>query len=102
MLTADFLAEFKRATETRWSERSIDPALYGFQFQPGTRWNPSLSDEGIAETEPALALIFPRDFRTFLQEMSGTDQPTLLSTATAVNRRGSLGGCIAIPERRKS
>lgn len=77
MLSGDFLAEFKRATETRWSERSIDPTLYGFQFQQGTRWNPGLSDKEIAQTEHALALVFPRDFRTFLQEMNGTDKPTL-------------------------
>jgi hypothetical protein len=66
MLTGDFLAEFKRATETRWSEQPIDPTLYGFQFQRGTRWNPGLSDKEIAEAEDALVLVFPQDFRTFL------------------------------------
>jgi hypothetical protein len=39
MLSAGFLAEFKRATEARWREAAINPTLYGYQFQRGTRWN---------------------------------------------------------------
>jgi hypothetical protein len=77
MLTGDFLAQLKRTTETRWSRRFIDPTLYGFQFQRGTRWNPGLLDKEIAEAEHALALVFPHDFRTFLQGMNGTDKPTM-------------------------
>jgi hypothetical protein len=33
MLSSDFLAEFKRATEGKWHEQPIDPNIYGFQFQ---------------------------------------------------------------------
>src|SRR5215510_1261303 len=77
MLSSDFLAEFKRVTELNWSTCSIDPRLYGFQFQPGTRWNPGLSDQKITEYEKVLGIQFPNDFRALLSFMNGTDLPTL-------------------------
>ena len=76
-LNMDFLNEFKRATEAKWNTQSIDPAVYGFQFQPGTRWNSGLSDEGIAEYQGAVGVKFPLDFKTFLRTMNGTSLPTL-------------------------
>jgi hypothetical protein len=77
LLDHKFLEEFKRATEEKWSRRSIDPTVYGFQFQPGTRWNPGLSNDKIAEYETVLGVRFPHDFRTFLGAVNGTDVPTL-------------------------
>ena len=77
MFDRNFLPEFKRATEERWAERPIDPSVYGFQFQPGTRWNIGLSREEIVEYEAVLAVSFPHDFRDFLGAMNGTDLPTL-------------------------
>jgi hypothetical protein len=77
MLDLDFLTAFKRETEETWSTRSIDPAGYGFQFQRGTRWNPGLTDDMVAEYEHALGVGFPRDFRAFLGTVNGTDLPTL-------------------------
>jgi hypothetical protein len=77
MVSHDFLAEFKRATEEKWSQQSINPTVSGFQFQRGTRWNPGLSDDKIAEYENALEVRFPLDFRAFLRVMNGTDIPTL-------------------------
>jgi len=77
MLNRDFLIKFKTATETRWSEKSIDPTLYGFQFQQGTRWNAGLSDEMIHDYENVLKVRFPDDFKALLREMNGTDLATL-------------------------
>jgi hypothetical protein len=77
MLNTKFLTDFKRATEKKWSERSINPILYGFQFQQGTCWNPGMRDEQIAEYEAVLKIIFPYDFKSFLRVMNGTDIPTL-------------------------
>jgi hypothetical protein len=77
MLTSEFLAEFKRVTEAGWHERQIIPHIYGFQFQQGTRWNPGLSEDKIAEYEKVLGVSFPHDFRAFLRAMNGTDLPTL-------------------------
>jgi len=77
MLSSEFLAEFKRATEAKWRERPINPHISGFQFQPGTRWNLGLSDDKIAEFEGLLGTQFPHDFRVLLRAMNGTDLPTL-------------------------
>jgi hypothetical protein len=77
MLDSDFLAKFKRSTEAKWSERSINPTLFGFQFQRGTRWNSGLSEEQIAEYEGVIAVTFPNDFGAFLRVMNGTDTPTV-------------------------
>jgi hypothetical protein len=77
MLDSDFLAEFRQATEAEWHMKSINSKIYGFQFQRGTRWNPGLSGEGIADYERTLSVRFPNDFRAFLREMNGTDLPTL-------------------------
>jgi hypothetical protein len=77
MLISGFLAEFKRATEAKWTKCSINPTLYGFQFQSGTRWNPGLSEEEIEQYESTLSVQFPHDFKAFLRAMNGTDLPTL-------------------------
>lgn len=77
LLSSVFLAEFKRVTEPTWRNRAINPQVYGFQFQPGTRWNPGLPDEQIAAYEGLLGVRFPRDFHAFLRVMNGTDLPTL-------------------------
>jgi hypothetical protein len=77
MISTDFLTEFKRATETKWRGKSIDPTICGFQFQRGTRWNEGLSDEMVSEYEMVLRVRFPYDFKAFLREMNGTDLTTL-------------------------
>jgi len=77
MLSGDFLREFKKVTEDQWKKKSIDPRLYGFQFQQGTRWNAGLSEGIIAEYEGVLEAQFPDDLRAFLHELNGTDLPTL-------------------------
>ncbi len=66
MLNRDFLPQFKKITELTWSQQSIDPAVYGFQFQCGTRWNPGLSDKEIEDYENVLRVQFPLDLRAFL------------------------------------
>jgi hypothetical protein len=85
MLSSDFLLEFKRSAEKKWREQPINPHIYGFQFQPGTRWNESMSDEKIAEYENVLGARFGHDFRAFVRAMNGTDLPTL-------NIYGNCGG----------
>jgi len=46
-------------TRRLWHEKPIDPHISGFQFQTGTRWNPGLSDEKIAEFEDVLGIQVP-------------------------------------------
>lgn len=77
MIDSDFLSELKNATEMLWSSQTINPSIYGFQFQRGTRWLPGLSDQQIIAYEDVLSTKFPLDFRTVLSAMNGTDLPTL-------------------------
>jgi hypothetical protein len=77
MLSREFLAEFKRATEAKWHGRPINPNIYGFQFQQGTHWNPGLLEDKISDYENLLGVRFPHDFRALLRAMNGTDLPTL-------------------------
>jgi hypothetical protein len=77
MISGDFLTWFKAATEAKWTRSSINPGIYGFQFLPGTRWNPGLSDAAVREYEEVLDARFPNDFRAFLRFANGTDRETL-------------------------
>jgi hypothetical protein len=77
MIDRDFLLNFKRVTESHWQNAIIHPDIYGFQFQPGTKWNPGLPPNAITEYEDVLQVRFPHDFRAMLAFMNGTDLPTL-------------------------
>ena len=78
-LTDDFLDNFKLSTETKWRTQrlNLDPTLYGFQFRPGTRWNPGLPEAAIQEYQNLVGLRFPYDLFAFLRKMNGTDLPTV-------------------------
>lgn len=76
MLTREWLDQFKRGTETKWATTELNPVTYGFQFQPGTKWNPGLSDDEIITLEEEFQVRLPDDFRLMLSFMNGTDLPT--------------------------
>lgn len=77
MTKLDFFASFRVATEEHWRETQIRDQIWGFQIQPGTRWNPGLSNEEISEYELAIDVHFSTEFRAYLQEMNGTGKPSL-------------------------
>ncbi len=92
MLSNDFLLSFKRETEERWSKTLIDPTIYGFQFQAGTRWNPGLSERQVAAYEMEIGIQFPLDFKRFLRAMNGTDLSTLnIYGGSGEPARGRIG-----------
>lgn len=56
----DFLLDFRRDTEERWSVQELDPNVYGFQFVKGTKWNVGLSDREIGRVaQPLLSVLIP-------------------------------------------
>jgi hypothetical protein len=77
ILDHQFLLEFRRKTEAHWESAQISPELYGFQFQPGTRWNSGLTDAEIETYESTLNVRFPNDFKSLLRVINGTDLPTI-------------------------
>jgi hypothetical protein len=92
MLSEEFLCELKRKTEENWRARSINPTIYGFQFQPGTGWNPGLSNEQILAYERAVGVTFPFDLKALFRVMNGTDLPTLnIYGGSGYPKRESVG-----------
>ncbi len=84
MLDIDSVLAFKAASETKWRNTSVKGSTWGFQIQAGTRWNPGLTDQVIAQYEVAVGASFHPDFKIFLRCMNGTDIP-------AIDVRGSGG-----------
>jgi hypothetical protein len=82
--SADFYSQFRRASEERWQNISIQPQIRGYQIQPGTRWNSGLSEDDLARYEREVDIRFPPELCAFLREMNGTDKP-------ALDIRGSSG-----------
>ncbi len=79
-----FFIWLKSESERFWKKTKIHPAIYGFQIQKRTKWNPPLDDVQIREYETELGFGFPEIYRTFLKHMNGTDKP-------AVNVYGKSG-----------
>lgn len=77
MISKAFLQRFKLQTEHYWAQREINPIVYGFQIQRGTRWNDGLTETEITDYEGVLNVRFPEDFRLMLSVMNGTDLPTI-------------------------
>lgn len=93
---ADF-EEIKRRTEAVWAGASLRPGIYGFQIQPGTRWNPGLRPDEIDAYERALGVRFPASFRCMLSVMNGTDLPTLNLYGTSEHPAREGVGVYAYP-----
>lgn len=87
-----FLGEFKRRTESRWEHEDINPSIYGFQFQRGTRWNRGLTEGEIETYQAVLGVQFPNDFNHMLRLMNGTDLPTVnIYSSSGKPQRISVG-----------
>ena len=73
----EFLAFFKSETETTWQHKQLNPAIFGYQIQNGTRWNSGLTEAQVSNYESDLEVQFPHDFKRLLRYMNGTDSPSM-------------------------
>jgi hypothetical protein len=88
----EFLLKFKHQTESRWEHEDINPGIYGFQFQRGTRWNRGLTEADIEMYQTDLGVQFPTDFKHMLRLMNGTDLPTVnIYASSGEPQRTSVG-----------
>ncbi len=88
----EFLHTLRSRTEAYWGRYQPDPAVYGFQFQLGTKWRPGLLQAQIGEYEARIRAKFPIDFKVMLSMMNGTDRPTInLYGSSGAPQRTSLG-----------
>jgi hypothetical protein len=68
--------EIKQLTEELWNKRN--PAkMYGYQFQPKTKWKTGLSDSEIAAFEKAMGFEFPEILRDYYSVMNGVDKESI-------------------------
>ncbi|WP_210464333.1 SMI1/KNR4 family protein [Rufibacter roseolus] len=58
-----------------WSETDINPGVYGYQVQKGTKWKEGLTEEQIKDFEKEMGLTFPLPLINFYLTMNGLDKP---------------------------
>jgi hypothetical protein len=74
---AEFFPWLKRTSELAWKSIPLNDNVYGFQIQAGTKWNPGLTTNQIAQYEADIGFPFPEIFKQYLQVMNGTDTDTV-------------------------
>src|SRR5215469_17263321 len=84
----DFLDWFRARLEAYWAALPrrkpggvltgyVQAGVGGSEWQSGTRWLTGLSDEEIAQVQRHWHLVFPPDYRLFLQRLHSEDRPRL-------------------------
>ena len=72
--SVDFFNEIKRLSEEYWSKTDINPDIFGFQIQNGTKWKNGLSENELAEFQTELNVVFPDELKNFYRTMNGLDK----------------------------
>jgi hypothetical protein len=65
--------EIKQLTEDLWDKKNVDK-IYGYQFQPKTKWKDGLSPNQINEFEKAMGFEFPEILKDYYSVMNGVDK----------------------------
>jgi hypothetical protein len=66
--------KFKQRSEKKFRNASLYSNCYGFQIQPGTKWNSGLSLAEITLLEELFGFSFPDDYKAMLLTMNGFDR----------------------------
>ena len=74
----------KKAANEYWQEIQIGHSVYGYQIQPGAKWQEGLTEEALAEFQHEMGYVFPSVLRHYYLTMNGLDAP-------GVNIYGSSG-----------
>lgn len=65
--------EFKKISEREFKYIELEGGLFGYQMQPGTKWNKGLSDDQIRKLEEKFGFKLSNDYRDFIKVMNGID-----------------------------
>jgi hypothetical protein len=68
--------EIKQLTEELWAGKNL-AKIYGYQFQPKTKWKPGLSDGEITAFSKAMGFEFPEILRDYYSVMNGIDKESV-------------------------
>jgi len=71
-----FFVWLRKSSEEYWAIVEINPNIYGFQIQTGTKWLRGLSKKEIDTYEWTMGFEFPAIYSIFLRNMNGTNKPT--------------------------
>jgi len=66
--------KFKQRSEKKFKKIPLYSNCYGFQIQPGTKWNPGLAASEIESLEELFGFEFPDDYKSMLLTMNGFDR----------------------------
>jgi len=66
--------KFKQRSEKKFRNIPLYSNCYGFQIQPGTKWNPGLNQSEIESLEVLFGFNFPVDYKSMLSSMNGFDR----------------------------
>ena len=69
-----FWEELKRSTERAWEHAKVNSNSWGYQIVAGTRWNPRLSGDEIAQLQHRFGFAFPSDYIQMLRTFNGFDR----------------------------
>jgi hypothetical protein len=72
----DSFIEIKQLSEALWDKENPE-RIYGYQFQPKTKWKNGLSDSDISAFEKAVGFDFPEILRDYYSVMNGVDKESV-------------------------
>ncbi|NVJ62267.1 MAG: SMI1/KNR4 family protein [Gammaproteobacteria bacterium] len=65
---------FRNITESKWSSLELYQGVWGYQIQPGTKWNCGLDISKVNALQNQMGFSFPITYREFLSELNGFDR----------------------------
>lgn len=70
-----FFETIKIESENLWGHTALNKRSYGFQIQPGTKWQQGLNTEDLLEFENHLGFSLPMPLQNFYKTMNGHTKP---------------------------
>lgn len=64
---------FKKRTERNFSRAKINKSVWGYQIEPGSKWNKGLTQNQIEKLEKLMGFELPTDYKSMLSTMNGLD-----------------------------
>jgi hypothetical protein len=70
----EFFKRIKSLSEEYWNNSDINPNIFGFQIQKGTKWKNGLSENELSDFQTQIKIEFPEELKNFYRTMNGLDK----------------------------